>query len=320
MFRDQIIQDRIKAKWLRINEFLETMNKVIDWEILARIVDSSFESKDESKGKWWRPRYSSKKMLKMYFLSLWYNLSDVNTEEGIYDRNSFREFVWIDLEVDPVPDATTLSLFRNHLNKNGLQEQMMNAINTQLKKQWIILTEWRIVDATIIHAPSSTKNKDRKRDPEMSSTKKWQQYHFWLKVWIATDENWNTTKMTVETAKTHDSQHYESLVEEWDAWSIWDSAYNWKNIEEIAESKWINHSAVQKRKPWQKVLPIAARLRNTLISMPRKVVEFVFWVTKNIWWHRKTKYKWLAKAKAQRCMLLWLCNIYRNRRKLLEYI
>ena len=305
---------RFLNKWIRATKFLETMEKVIPWEELVDVIDEKRDETDVSK--WWRPRVSTEIMLRMYFLSQWFNLSDVLTEETIYDRLSFQYFMNIDVTSDQIPDSTTLCWFRHFLEEKELWKEILTVVNEQLKKAEIIMTWWSLVDATIIKAPSSTKNKNNKRDPEMSSTKKRGNRSFGAKVHIWTDENGYIKEMQTTTAKTHDSQVYDDLVSEEDDYSLGDAAYIWEDIENAAAEKWIEHYAMKKRKRWQKRLATTERLWNTLLSMPRKVVEFPFWVVKNLWWHRKTRYRWLEKLKNQRYTLSALCNMYRARHKI----
>ncbi len=308
---------RFLNKGIRATKFLDTMDQVIPREKLTDIVDDAYEKLDPKK--WWRPRIWSEKMLRMYFLSQWFNLSDVLTEENIYDRLSFQYFMNIDVVSDQVPDSTTLCGFRHFLEEKDLWKEILRIINELLEKAEIILTWWKLVDATIIKAPSSTKNKDNSRDPEMSSTRKRGNRSFWAKIHIGTDEKWYIKEMQATTAKVHDSQVYDDLITEEDENSIWDAAYIWPTIENAAKEKWVNHFAMKKRKKWQKRLWTADRIWNTLLSMPRKVVEFPFWVIKNLWWHRETRYRWLEKLKNQRYTLWALCNIYRARKQIYKW-
>jgi len=292
-------------------QFLEQMNIVVPWKELVSMIEKHIPEVREEIG--WRPRIEIIKKLKMYFLSSWFNLSDIQTEEGIYDRASFQRFMDIDVTTDQIPDSSTLCNFRIFLHTNKLWDKILSIVNEYMQQSWITLTEGRIIDATIIKAPSSTKNEEKKRDPEMSSTKKNNNFYFWAKIHIATDEKGIITELRTTTAKVHDSQVYDDLISDSDTRSLGDSAYEWQAIQDIANAKWICHVAIIKRKRWQKELPIHARLRNTLLSMPRKVVEFPFGVIKDIRWHRQTKYRWLAKLHTQRCVLASLCNLYRMR-------
>lgn len=315
-FSNNRSSSRIVNKKLRNMKFLEEMNNVIPRDKLVNKINEQMPIVREEL--WWRPRIETVKKLKMYFLSLRFNLSDIQTEESIYDRASFQWFMDIDVYSDIIPDSTTLCEFRKFINENKLWEEMLNIVNNILSDNDILLKDGTLIDATIIKAPSSTKNEDQKRDPEMSSTKKNNNFHFWAKVHIATDTNWLIKDLKVTTASIHDSQAYDWLTNDWSKYTIADSAYTWKPLKDIAKEKWINHTETIKRKRWEKSLSISSRLWNTLISMPRKVVEFPFGVIKNIWGHRKTKYRWLEKLKTMWFSLWMLCNLYRTRKKLLS--
>lgn len=282
---------------------------------LTDLVSSTY-TRSTPDSEWGRPRLEAKIMIKMHFLSLWYNLSDELVEEHIYDRASFQQFLDIDITTENIPDATTLCRFRKHLNEHKLPEKMLNICNDILKEKGIMIEWGMLIDATIIAAPSSTKNKARERDPDMSSTKKTNNYHFWAKVHIWTDKWWLIEKVHVTTAKTHDSQVYEEVVSENTKETTADSAYIWKPLLKKAKKQDINHRAMKKR-IWKKNLSSGDRLRNTLLSVERKIVEFPFWVIKDVRWHRKTRYRWLAKLSWMWHTLSMLCNMYRVRYKLM---
>lgn len=305
---------RFLNKGLRSTKFLNEMEKIIPRENIVDVIDNEIE--ETKKELWWRPRISTEKKLRMYFLSQRFNLSDILTEENIYDRLSFQHFMNVDVTVDQIPDSTTLCNFRHFLEEKKLWKKILEKVNDLLKEADILLTGWALIDATLIKAASSTKNAERKRDQEMSSTKKNGNRHFWAKAHIWTDTNWYIHEVHVTTAKVHDSQAYDNVIPAEADYSIWDSAYTGKPLQEVAEKKWIKHVAMKKRKRGQSRLWTAERLRNTLLSMPRKVVEFPFWVIKNIRGHRKTKYRWLEKMKTQRYVLCALCNAYRARHKI----
>lgn len=174
----------------------------------------------------WRPKYDELIMLKIYFLQQWFNLSDPAMEEAIYDRISFQRFLDIDIVSDNIPDETTILNFRHFLEEYKIQEKLFKRINRILKENGLIMREWTIVDATIIQSSSSTKNKKWERDPEMKSTKKWNQYYFWMKTHIWVDKE-NGLVHTIEctSANVHDSKLLEQLLH-WEEKEIyWDSAY-----------------------------------------------------------------------------------------------
>ena len=153
-------------KKLKSERFLDEMTKVIPWNKICRLIQPYYQEKEVG-----RKRTDLLLLLKIHFLQQWFNLSDPAAEEAIYDRISFQKFLNIDL-MDGAPDETTILNFRHLLEKHELPKKFFKLINKFLKKAGLILKEGTIVDATIIAAPSSTKNKARKRDPEMSSTKK----------------------------------------------------------------------------------------------------------------------------------------------------
>ena len=126
-------------------------------------------------------------MLRMYLLQVWFNLSDEGIEDAIYDSYAFRKFMGIDFNEEQVPDATTLLKFRHLLEKNHLGEQMFKAINYVLEQGGAMMKGGTIVDATIINAPSSTKNQEKARDPEMHQTKKGNEWRFGMKCHIGAD-------------------------------------------------------------------------------------------------------------------------------------
>ena len=162
-------------------EFLETMNEIIPWDEWVEFVRPYYPS-----GKRGRPVKGIETMLRMYLLQVWFNLSDEGVEDAIYDSYAFRKFMNIDFMSEQAPDATTLLKFRHLLEENHLGEEFFKAINRVIEDSGHIMHGGTIVDATIIDAPSSTKNKEKKRDPEMHQT-------------IAIHENSATVQLNVIT-------------------------------------------------------------------------------------------------------------------------
>jgi len=152
-------------------------------------------------------------MLKIYFLQQWYGLSDPGMEEAIYDRNSFQKFLEVDLLSYAIPDETTILNFRHLLEEHGIQKKLFKAVNSHLEDKNIMIKNGAIVDATIIAAPSSTKNNDNKRDPEMSSTKKGDKRHFGMKAHIGVDTKSGLVHtLETTTAKVHDGCVMDKLL------------------------------------------------------------------------------------------------------------
>jgi IS5 family transposase len=199
-----------------------------------------------------------------------------------------------------------------------LQEKLFELINKKLDEKWLIFTQWTIMDATIIQAPSSTKNKDEERDPEMHSTKKGNQRYFWMKTHIGVDsKNWIVHTLLCTPANIHDSVVDENL-QHWKEKEIYaDSAYHSKEKEDRAIFSWKFFLVCRK---WSKNKPLTQEdhARNRFCASTRCKVEHIFWVIKNTRWHRKVRYKWLHKNEMQRYMLCGLVNLYRMRSYLLQ--
>ena len=167
------------GKKTRRTEFLEEMEQVVPWKKLCALIEPHYPKTGNG-----RPPVGVERMLRMYFLQQWFNLSDPAVEEALYDSVVMREFVGIDLGREPVPDETTICKFRHLLEEHGLGGEMLETVNVHLEGQGVRITTGTIVDATIIHAPSSTKNREQKRDPEMHQTKKGNQWYFGMKAHV----------------------------------------------------------------------------------------------------------------------------------------
>ena len=191
------------AKTTRRAQFLADMDQIIPWSELAAAIEPAYPKISENGG---RPPIPLERMLRIYFLQLWFNLSDPAVEEALYDSVAMRGFVGIDLGVEGAPDETTVCKFRHLLERNKLGKTLLKAVNEYLRTNGIKISNGTIVDATIIGAPTSTKNKDGKRDPEMHQTSKGQQWYFGMKAHIGVDSQ---TKLVhtvlVSAANVHDS-------------------------------------------------------------------------------------------------------------------
>lgn len=292
--------------------FLEEMDKVIPRDKLVREIEQRY-----SKSNIGRPRLGTLLMLKIHFLQQWYNLSDPWMEEDIYDRVTFQKFLDIDIAFDQVPDETTILRFRHFLEEKKLHERFLRIINQILEDKGIMLKEWTTVDATIICASSSTKNKDKKRDPDMSSTFKWKNAYFGMKAHAWTDKDtWLIHSLEFTWANVHDSVPMEQILRGDEKVIYGDSAYMSKVKREKYRKKWVSYRICQRWSKYRKLDQLDKRV-NHMFSTVRARWEHAFWVIKNLWGHRKTRYRWLFKNGSQRYMLAWLCNIYMSRKKLL---
>lgn len=208
-------------KQTRRARFLSDMDRVVPWEELAAVMEPYYPA-PTGPG---RRRIGLERMLRIYFLQHWFNLSDPGVEEALYDSNAMRDFVGIDLCREPAPDETTVCKFRHMMEKNDLGAELFRAVGQYLEEDGLKVSKGTIVDATIINAPSSTKNKER--DPEMHQTCKGNQCYFGMKAHIGVDSKTKMIHSVAATAaNTHDSQGLGDLLhgEETRVWG--DSAYS----------------------------------------------------------------------------------------------
>ncbi len=197
------------SKTTRRTKFLQEMDRIVPWKRLRKIV-RPFYYKGEGVGR--RP-IDLETMLRIYFLQQWFNLSDPAVEESLYDMLSMRAFARIDLGEAPVPDETTICKFRHLLERHDLGKKLFAGVNQYLADCGITISGGTIVDATIIHAPSSTKNQRGERDPEMHQTMKGNQWFFGMKAHIGVDSCTKLVHSIVATAaNVHDSKVVAELL------------------------------------------------------------------------------------------------------------
>lgn len=163
-----------RKKKTKREEFLEIMDEIIPWDEWVQIIEPYYPNNRRG-----RPTIGIERMLRMYLLQIWFNLSDPATEDAIYDSYAMRKFAGIDFMTENVPDETTLCRFRHLLEENGLNKLFFDAINRVMVATGHMMKGGTIVDATIINAPSSTKNAEKSRDPEMHQTKKGNEWRVW---------------------------------------------------------------------------------------------------------------------------------------------
>lgn len=300
-------------KRLRCEKFLEEMESVMPWEKFFNEIAPYYVERETG-----RKRMELSMMLKIYFLQQWYSLSDREAEEMIYDRNSFQKFLGIDLLSQKAPDETTILNFRHLLEENKLQKHFLRIVNAVLEKRGLLMREGSIVDATIIAAPSSTKNDEQKRDPEMSSTKKGNQWYFGMKAHIGVDAKSGVVHSLETTpAKTNDRVPFRKLLHGKEKALFGDKGYF--KIDDKRESRaagilWaISDRATPKRK-----LSSSQKKRNKKYSSVRSKVEHPFQVIKCQWGYVKVRYKGLFKNTMQLFALFALANLFRSRKILLE--
>ncbi|RFU89094.1 IS5 family transposase [Citrobacter gillenii] len=211
-----------KKRVTRRERFLSEIERVLPWQKLLDVI-APYYIKD---GKTGRPAIPLERLLRMCLVQHCFALSDEGTEDALYDSQSIRDFVGLDFAREKAPDTTTLLHFRHLLEKHNLTEGLFAAINAHLAEKGLILREGTIVDATLIAAPSSTKNKDRQRAPEMHQTKKGNQWHFGMKAHIGVDASSGIIHTVVTTpANAHDVTQAGHLLHGKEKWMLGDAGY-----------------------------------------------------------------------------------------------
>jgi IS5 family transposase len=256
-------------------------------------------------------------MLRIYFIQQWYGLSDPGAEEALYDMHSLREFVGVELGRDPIPDETTILNFRHLLERHNLTEALFEAVKTDLEERALLLRGGTIMDATLIDAPSSTKNKPGQRDPDMSHAKKGNMWYFGMKLHIGVDAKSglvHTVKAT--TAKRHDAPLTEELMRPDDLVIFGDKGYaSDKRKREMRNLGVV--LAIKDKAKRGRALSASQKRRNQRHGAVRAKVEHAFRVLKCQFGFRKTRYRGLAKNRAQLFTLMALSNLYLARKRLM---
>jgi len=251
------------------------------------------------------------RMLRMYLLANWFNLSDAACEDALYDMPAFREFCRIDLGRERAPDATTLLRFRHLLEEHRIGAALFSKVGELLLAKGMKLSGGTIVDATLIAAPSSTKNDEKKRDPQMQQTRKGNQWYFGMKVHIGVDSRSGLVhSASVTAANVHDSQQLPNLLHGQETRMYGDSAYRGKNQRE--QLKRIAPRArdfTNKPGHRHRALSQSDRQTNRRKSAVRAKVEHPFLTLKRIWGFMKARYRGLAKNANRAYAMLALINV-----------
>jgi transposase, IS5 family len=292
--------------------FLEEMEQVVPWRELCVLVEPHYPKPGNG-----RPPVGVERMLRIYFLQQWFNLSDPAVEEALYDSAVMRKFVGIDLGQEPVPDETTACKFRHLLEEHQLGEQILGTVNLHLQAQGVRITTGTIVDATILHAPSSTKNREQQRDPDMHQTKKGNQWYFGMKAHVGVDSKSKIIHTAVATAaNVADSTVLPDLLhgEETRVWG--DQAYKGQShvIKECAPRA---QDHTQRRYRYKNGIDEQERAKNRSKSSVRSKVEHVFQVMKLKFGFVKLRYRGLKKNAHRLFVTCALVNLFLSRRKLL---
>jgi IS5 family transposase len=284
-----------KGKVTRRERFLGEMDAVIPWSRLVKLIEPHYPKAGQG-----RQPLGLEKMLRIYFLQQWFNLSDPQAEDAIYDSESMRRFAQVELGDEVVPDESTILRFRHLLEQHGLTEAIFNSITGLLEERRLLLRAGTIVDATIIAAPSSTKNASAIRDPEMKQTRKGRNWYFGMKLHVGTDRRGIVHTVRATAASVADITQLPELLHGHEREVFGDQAYWKEDDREFLEARGLRY-----------------RMINRARSRTRARGEHAFRVVKQLWGFAKVRYRGLAKNLARAQTMFALANLYQVRRQLL---
>ena len=297
-----------KKKQTRRDKFLAEMEQMVPWSRLATRLQPLYP-----KGERGRPPIGLQKMLRIYFLQQWYGLADEAVEDALYDSQALRGFAGIELGREPVPDATTVLQFRHWLERHDLTRALFEEVGMTLEERGLLMRQGTIVDATIIAAPASTKNKTKARDPEMHQTKKGNQWHFGMKAHIGVDVASGVVHTLTGTAANEaDINQTVALLHGQEEAVFADAGYAGANKRpELADRNVVWNIAIKRSiiRALPKALRDLAEPIERALAQVRAWVEHPFHIVKNLFRHRKLRYRGLAKNTAQLHTLFALANL-----------
>jgi IS5 family transposase len=300
-----------KGKVTRRERFLAEMDAVIPWAALLRLLEPHYPKAGNG-----RQPLGLEKMLRIYFVQQWFNLSDPQAEDALYDSESIRRFVRVELGEDVVPDETTILRFRHLLEQHALAGKIFDLVKELLSAKRLLLKSGTIVDATIIAAPSSTKNATQTRDPEMKQTRKGNQWYFGMKVHIGTDAKGRVHSVTATDAAAADITELGKLLHGEEKALYGDKAY-WKDEDRQSfEASGVRYR-VNRRGTSRRPLNWKWRQINRARARIRARGEHPFHVVKRLWGFAKVRYRGLAKNLARAQTMFALANLYRVRYRLM---
>lgn len=300
-----------KGKVTRRERFLAEMDAVIPWARLLALITPHYPKAGNG-----RQPIGVERMLRIYFLQQWFNLSDPAAEDAIYDSESMRRFARVELGDDVIPDETTILRFRHLLEQHQLSATIFAELQGLLEEKRLLLKAGTIVDATIIAAPSSTKNQAGARDPEMHQTRKGKQWYFGMKLHVGTDLRGTVHHVTATDAKAADITQLPDLLHGQEDDLYGDQAY-WKEDDRTQWQRAGGRYRVNRRGTKKHPLTAHQQGINRSRSRRRARGEHAFHVVKRLWGFVKVRYRGLAKNLARAQTMFGLANLYLLRRRLL---
>jgi transposase, IS5 family len=291
----------------RREKFLAEMQSVVPWKELCALIEPYYPKATSVGG---RPPVGLERMLRIHCLQLWFDLSDPAVEEALYDSLAMRSFVGIDLGREPVPDESTVMRFRHLLEEHKLGEKIFEEVGRILLKRGLRLSKGTIVDATIIAAPSSTKNAEGERDPQMHQTKKGNQWHFGMKAHVGVDSQSKVIHSVVVTpANTADCKVMDQLLLGHERRVYGDQAY--KSQGELIRTKAPKAKDFTNRQcKWKHFIDEAIKAKNRTKSRIRSRVEHSIGIIKRVFGFSKVRYRGLAKNANRVYVTAALANIF----------
>lgn len=299
-----------KGKVTRRERFLAEMDAVIPWARLLAVIEPHYPKAGRG-----RQPLGLEKLLRIYFLQQWFNLSDPQAEDAIYDSESMRRFVGVELGDDVVPDETTILRFRHLLEQHQLTEAIFGAVQALLDERRLLLKSGTIMDATIIAAPSSTKNATAQRDPEMRQTRKGKTWHFGMKLHVGTDRRGVVHHVIGTHAAAADISQVDGLLHGAEREIFGDQAYWSETQRQAFRARGVRYR-VNRRGHHHRPLTEHQRAINQSRSRHRARGEHAFHVVKRLWGFTKVRYRGLAKNTARAFTAFALANLYLVRHRL----
>jgi len=292
-------------------QFLDEMEQVVPWAELQSLIEPHYP-----KGENGRPPVGLGIMLRVYFVQQWFNLSDPGAEEALYESPALRRFTGVDLGRAPAPDETTILGFRHLLERHALGAAMLHTVNEYLARRGIRIHCGTIVDATIVQAPSSTKNRRGERDPEMHQTRKGKQWYFGLKAHIGVDSKEGHVHSLCTSAASVADKHLLPELLHGEERKVWgDGAYQGQG-EAIRQAAPHAQDMTSRRVKYKHYVDEIEKAKNRVKARVRAKVEHPFRILKRIFGFEKVRYRGLQKNHERLCASFALVNLYLHRKRL----